>query len=80
VLAPSEATPTDLAVDGLYAYWLDQGVTTGAGAVVKAPLAGGAPIPLATGQVAPRGLFLTNNDVYWISGAKGQGAIKHLPK
>jgi hypothetical protein len=80
VIAPSEATPTDIAVDGLYAYWLAQGVTTGAGAVVKAPLASGAPIPLATGQVAPRGLFLTNNDVYWISGAKGQGAIKHLPK
>jgi hypothetical protein len=78
VLASQQAKPADIAVDTLYVYWINQGIKTGSGAVMKAPLSVGAPIVLATDQVAPRGLFVTLTDVYGISGAQGEGAIKHL--
>ena len=80
VIAPEQASPADVAVDALYVYWIDQGASPGTGAVMQAPLSGGTPVVLASGQDAPRGLFLTATDVYWISGAKGQGAVKKIPK
>jgi hypothetical protein len=82
VLASQQAMPADVTVDLLYVYWINQGASAGAGAVMKAALANGsdAPVVLASGQVTPRSLFALGNNVYWISGAKGQGAVKTVPK
>jgi hypothetical protein len=80
IVSPSEATPTDIAVDATDVYWLDQGASAGSGTVMRAPLAGGTPAIVASGQVTPRGLFVTTTDIYWIAGAKDQGVIKTLAK
>jgi hypothetical protein len=80
VLAQQQAMPSDVAVDPLYVYWINQGGSAGSGAVMKAQHDGATPTILASGRVAPRGLFITATDVYWIAGAKGQGAIKTVPK
>jgi hypothetical protein len=81
VLASQQAKPSDLAVDTLYIYWINQGTGPGTGAVMEGPLTGGvAPHPLAACQDSPRGLVVTAGNVYWISGAKGNGAIKTVPR
>ena len=82
VLASAQAKPSEVAVDALYVYWINQGAEPGTGAVMEGPLSSGgvAPHALATCQDSPRGLFVTAGDVYWISGAKGAGAIEKVSR
>jgi hypothetical protein len=80
IIAPGQDHPADVVVDGAVVYWINQGSAAGAGQVMKAPSTGGAVTALATGQDTPRGLFVHGSDAYWISGAKGQSAIKKVPK
>jgi hypothetical protein len=70
----------DLAIDRTNIYW-----STNAGAIMKAPIAGGAPVALAslafwTGQIA-----VGSTDVYWAESPAGawgsgtMGALKRVP-
>jgi hypothetical protein len=72
--------PTDVAVDSLYVYWIEQGPGSNTGAIMQATLSGTSPTVLASGQVNPRALFLTSAAVYWVSGAEGDCAVLTLPK
>jgi predicted ribosomally synthesized peptide with SipW-like signal peptide len=79
IIAAHQTSPSDIAVDATNAYWINQGTSPGTGAVMKAPLAGGGVrVVLASGQDTPRGLFVLGNVVYWLTGAKGQGAVKMI--
>lgn len=55
--------PSALAVDATHVYWTED--VEGQGAVVSMPLAGGAPLTLASGQSAPRGMAINATHVYW---------------
>jgi hypothetical protein len=71
-------TPAEpmFAVDGVSAYWIDNGT----GAIVKAPLAGGAVVPVVgtvVGATLQAGLAVDATSVYW----EGMGSIfKVTPK
>ncbi len=80
VIAPGQATPTDIAVDASDVYWINQGTDPNMGAVMKGPIAGGSLTVVASGQDTPRGLVLSPTYVYWLTGAKGQGAVRRIPK
>jgi hypothetical protein len=80
VIASGQATPTDVAIDTLYVYWVTQGATPGGGTVMQAPSAGGSAVVLASNQEAPRAIFPSGNDVYWLSGAPGHGAVRSVKK
>jgi hypothetical protein len=52
---------TQIALDATYVYWTE----TGAGNVTKVPIAGGTPIPIATGQFKPLHVAVDASNVYW---------------
>jgi hypothetical protein len=71
--------PTEIAVDGTYAYWTNSGTGGGdAGTIMKVSLDGGAPIMVVGGQVDPFGIAVDATKVYWTSPNTGtvQGALK----
>jgi hypothetical protein len=61
LLDSREGTPTHLAVDGSYAYWVEQME----GSIVRMPLSGGAPETVASVDL-PWQFTLTDTDVYWL--------------
>ncbi len=75
-MAPADAAtsirPVRLAADADAVYWTDTGGSEAGGAVMKVPLAGGAPIKLAQGLAGPRGIAVSGGFVYWVE--KGTGA------
>jgi hypothetical protein len=62
--------PYGLAVGAMYVYWADNS----AGTVMKAPLTGGSPTMLASGQVNPQNIAVDATNVYWIN-AGSPGAV-----
>jgi len=77
-------SPQRVAVDSSYVYWTDQGTFTqgapdGDGKVMRAPLDGGAPEAIATNQLAPYGLVVTEAAVYWTDFAFGGSDIMMAP-
>jgi hypothetical protein len=67
ILAPSD-NPEGIAVDATHVYWSNSGYDppgSSNGTVMKAPLAGGAPTPIATGLQKPRMVALNASHVYW---------------
>jgi hypothetical protein len=76
-----------IAVDGAFAYFIEDGGKPGAGRVLKVRLAGGAPAVLAAGLDAPRGVALDEARVYFttsnphgqvLSVKKTGGALQQL--
>ena len=75
-LASDEGAPQQVALDALNVYWTNDGGGTALGTVMEAPLAGGAAITLATGQINPLGIATASVEgagtyVYWVDGAGG---------
>jgi hypothetical protein len=57
-----------IAVDATHVYWVNPGIEPPGGndgAIMKVPLGGGAPTPLATDLKMPRMVALTPSHVYW---------------
>jgi hypothetical protein len=64
--APSK--PTDVAIDGVNVYWIDDGSGSAEdGAVYAMPLAGGAVTTMASGVFAPLTIALDSHNVYFTS-------------
>jgi hypothetical protein len=55
---------SSIALDATNVYWTD----ATAGTVMKAPLAGGTPAMISTGQSRPSGLVVDTTNAYWTSG------------
>lgn len=68
-----------LAVDATYVYWTQDGLDA---AIVKAPLAGGALVPLAPSGANSRSLAIDATSVYWVSLGDGvePGSVQKVPK
>ena len=66
-------TPFAIAIDATFVYWTD----TAAGTINKVPIAGGAPVTLATEQDTPISIAVDATNVYWTtSGAVNRLALK----
>jgi hypothetical protein len=65
VLSMHEAKPTGIAVDSSHVYWLDDGVTDGAGTLQRSALDGGARATLVQGRQHPLNLVLGASSAYW---------------
>ena len=84
VVAASQNQPFAITLDSANVYWTTAGTNANAyadGAVMRAPLAGGAPVAIATSQSYPYGLALDATHVYWASYGSGQstGALMAAP-
>ena len=75
-VACSQLQPIALAVDSTNVYWVNEG-----GSIVKAPLAGGPPITLASGQPNPQAIAIDSTNVYWVTNVTGvaQNAVLKMP-
>jgi hypothetical protein len=66
-LASSQITPNCIAVYDSYVYWTNNGSSNGS--VMKVPVGGGTPTPLATGQSTSKGaancIAVNGTGVYW---------------
>jgi hypothetical protein len=71
-----EARPSGIVADATTIYWTN----SGAGLVLKAPIAGGTPTTLADLQSSPVAVAVDSTYVYWIADAYGGGAIMKAPK
>ena len=61
-----------VAVDSMNVYWSDFEL----GAVMSAPLAGGAAVTLASGQTRPYDIVLDDMAVYWTNNSNPGGVFK----
>jgi hypothetical protein len=70
-------------VDASNIYWWNECVAPGScngDALMKAPLSGGAPITLASGQVLPGRIAVDATSVYWTTGGTGSnGTVMSVP-
>jgi sugar lactone lactonase YvrE len=64
-LAMHEAKPTGIAVEAEHVYWLDDGVTDGAGTLQRAALDGSARQDLVVRRQHPIRLALVGTNLYW---------------
>jgi hypothetical protein len=72
ILASGQAQPARIVVDGINAYWTNQGATNN-GQIMKTPIAGGGVItPLATGQGSPIGIAADATCLYWVNSSSGE--------
>jgi hypothetical protein len=79
VLAPSEGSPTDIAVDETHVYWTVSGSGCSDGAVRRMPKAGGPIETLASNEPNPRRLVLDQDRIYYYDGC-GSGLLRSVPK
>jgi hypothetical protein len=80
-LAPVSSPPA-IAVDDTSVYWVNVGTTVGPnpvadGAVMKVALGGGAPVEVASGQLAPAGIVSDGRSVYWMA---ADGAVMKVSR
>jgi hypothetical protein len=73
VLYRGEDNPSAIALDERYVYWASRDVLR------RAPLAGGEPVTLATGNHL-RGMMLDGEHVYFFQSWQGSGSIDRVPK
>jgi hypothetical protein len=73
VLYTGEDSPSAIAVDERYVYWASLDVLR------RAPLAGGQPVTLATGNFL-RGMMLDGDHVYFFQSSMGSGSIDRVLK
>jgi hypothetical protein len=73
VLYTGEDNPSAIALDERYVYWASPDVLR------RAPLAGGEPVTLATGN-GLRGIMLDGDHVYFFQSSLGSGSIDRVPK
>jgi hypothetical protein len=71
-LATSPINVVGLAIDAHHAYFAENDYS-GAGAIVKVGLDGGAPTTLAAHQASPEAIAVDPSSVYWIEGDQGDG-------
>ena len=74
MLATGQAQPSGVTLDATHLYWLDEGL----GAVMSAPLGGGAPTVVAGAQASPRSIAVDSTSVYWTNESDG-GVIARAP-
>jgi formylglycine-generating enzyme required for sulfatase activity len=79
IVATGQKNPQQMAVNGTHVFWANYGDdTTGAGGgVMRAPIAGGAAIPVVTGEKA-WGIALDDGHAYFTS-SLGGGALREVP-
>jgi hypothetical protein len=72
--ADHQPGPYAVAVDDRYVYWTDPA----AGAVMRAPLAGGAAVPVVAHEASPFGLVVSSSCLYFAAGGDAQhpGSIR----
>ena len=74
VLASGQDHPSGIVVWSAAVYWTNAGTNLGTGAVMKIPVGGGSPTPLAAGQNAPAGIAVDGmSNVYWANSGSGSG-------
>jgi len=67
-IASGQTNPTSLTVNGGFVYWLNQ---SDAGAVMRAPIAGGKPEVVASGEKQPKGLAMNDTWLYFTTLSNG---------
>ncbi len=77
VIADHLDLPWGIAVRGGFVYWAVAGEELGAGKVMRASVAGGAPQTLAVGLRSPDQLFVDDQHVYWTSNV-ADGAVERI--
>ncbi len=65
----------EFAIDGAEVFWIGASSTPGTGDILGAPIDGGAPSVLATGEPFPTGIAVNASGVYWSQGSSATGAI-----
>jgi hypothetical protein len=75
VALASGVTVNSLAVDANFVYWTN---SVSSGTVMKVAIAGGAPTPVATGQLFPAGIAVDATNLYWVNAGSptlGAGSV-----
>ncbi len=83
VLAPSQSTPEDLAVEADGVYFTNRGTSAASysdGSVNRVPLDGGAVTALATGQARAKGIALDASSVYFVLNDTVNGMVAKVPR
>jgi hypothetical protein len=78
VLATTQPYPTGIALDANNLYWANGGNGVTLGSIMKMPLGGAVPVPLASGEPYPLDLAVDGTNVYW-SNFDYVGSIKKVP-
>lgn len=65
IVSETARKPIDVALDGAFVYWTEDGTTDDDGVINSAAKAGGAPVVLASGQRRPYRLAIGGGRVYW---------------
>lgn len=79
VVAAESYVVSDLALDATRVFWLRLGTWSGSnyngdGQVMRAPLGGGSPTPLASNQNRPRAIAVFGSTVFWVTEGTYTGA------
>ena len=76
-LASGQSSPGGITVDSSNAYWVTGATCPNLGAIMKVPLAGGTPTPVATSQSAITALLAVDSaSAYWVASACASGPLQ----